>query len=174
MNKQQKHEVVAELTETFKNNNVVYLADTTGLSANATNAFRRLLFNSGVSMRMAKNTLINIAMENSGKDFGDLKSVLAGTTCVMVSENLKAPAKAIKSFRDKAQLPVLKGAWLDNNVFVGDTTLDDIINLKSKEELIGDVIAMLQTPARNVISALQSNAGHKIAGLVKAVSESKS
>jgi large subunit ribosomal protein L10 len=113
-------------------------------------------------------------MENSGKDFGDLKNVLSGTTCVMVSENLKAPAKAIKTFRDKAQLPVLKGAWLDNNVFVGDATLEDIINLKSKEELIGDVIAMLQTPARNVISALQSNAGHKIAGLVKAVSESKS
>jgi large subunit ribosomal protein L10 len=173
MNKEQKQAVVAELTETFKNNDVVYLADTTGLSANATNAFRRILFNSGVSMRMAKNTLINIAMDNSGKDFGDLKNALAGSTCVMVSDQMKAPATAIKSFRDKGDLPVLKGAWIDSSVFLGDSSLEEIIKLKSKNELIGEVIGLLQSPARNVISALQGNAGQKIAGLVKAIADTK-
>jgi large subunit ribosomal protein L10 len=173
MKKEQKHAVVAELTETFKNNDVVYLADTTGLSANATNAFRRLLFNSGVSMRMAKNTLINIAMDNSGKDFGDLKNALAGSTCVMISDQMKAPATAMKTFRDKGDLPILKGAWIDNSVFLGDGALEEIIKLKTKNELIGEVIGLLQSPARNVISALQGNAGQKIAGLVKAVAETK-
>ncbi|MBM3400215.1 MAG: 50S ribosomal protein L10 [Bacteroidetes bacterium] len=173
MNKEQKQAVVAELTETFKNNDVVYLADTTGLSANATNAFRRALFNSGVSMRMAKNTLINIAMVNSGKDFGDLKNTLAGSTCVMVSEQMKAPAIAIKSFCDKGDLSILKGAWIDSSVFLGNGALKEIIKLKSKNELIGEIIGLLQSPARNVISALQGNAGQKIAGLVKAVADSK-
>jgi len=173
MNKEQKQAVVAELTETFKNSDVVYLADTTGLSANATNAFRRALFNSGVSMRMAKNTLINIAMENCGKDFGDLKTALVGSTCVMISENMKAPANAIKTFRDKDGLPILKGAWIDSSVFLGDKSLEEIIQLKTKNELIGEVIGLLQSPARNVISALKGNAGQKIAGLVKAVAETK-
>jgi large subunit ribosomal protein L10 len=171
MNKTEKHEVVAELTETFKANNVVYLADTTGLSANQTNKFRRLLFQSGISMRMAKNTLVNIAMENSGKDFGDLKGALKGTTCVLISENMKAPATAIKAFRDKGDKPQLKGAWIDSSVYVGDHLLNDLVNLKSKEDLIGEVIGLLQSPAKNVISALQSNAGQKVAGLVKALSE---
>lgn len=171
MNRTQKHEVVAELTETFKNNNVVYLADTTGLSANDTNKFRRMLFQNGVTMRMAKNTLVSIAMEQSGKDFGDLKSVLAGTTCVLVAENMKAPATTIKAFRDKGDKPLLKGAWIDSSVFIGDNLLNDLVNLKSKEDLIGEVIGLLQSPAKNVISALQSNAGQKIAGLVKTLSE---
>jgi large subunit ribosomal protein L10 len=172
MNKQQKHEVVAELTETFKNSNVVYLADTTGLSANATNKFRRMLFQNGITMRMAKNTLINIAMDQSGKDFGDLKTALAGSTCVLISENMKSPAATIKTFRgEKSDKPQLKGAWIDNSVYLGDNMLNDLVNLKSKEDLIGEVIGLLQSPARNVISALQSNAGQKVAGLVKALSE---
>lgn len=172
MNRQEKHDVVAELTETFKNNNVVYLADTTGLSANDTNRFRRMLFQNGISMRMAKNTLVNIAMEQSGKDFGDLKTVLAGQTCVLVAENMKSPATTIKTFRgEKSDKPVLKGAWIDNSVYIGDHMLNDLVNLKSKEDLLGEVIGLLQSPARNVISALQSNAGQKVAGLVKALSE---
>jgi large subunit ribosomal protein L10 len=171
MNRTEKHEVVAELTETFKNSNVVYLADTTGLSANQTNKFRRMLFQNGITMRMAKNTLVGIAMDNSGKDFGELKGALAGSTCVLISENMKAPATAIKTFRDKGDKPLLKGAWIDNSVYLGDNTLNDLVNLKSKEDLIGEVIGLLQSPAKNVISALQSNAGHKVAGLVKALSE---
>jgi large subunit ribosomal protein L10 len=171
MNKTEKQAVVAELTETLKGNEFVYLADTNGLTANQTNKFRRLLFENGVSMKMAKNTLIKRAMIESGKDFSELMDVLAGTSCLLVADNQKAPALAIKKFRDKGEIPVLKGAWIESSVFVGDNQLDALVNLKSKEDLIGEVIGLLQSPARNVISALQSNAGQKVAGLVKALSE---
>lgn len=171
MNKTEKQAVVSELTETLRDNNCVYLADTSGLSANATNKLRRMLFEKGVTMRMAKNTLILRAMKESGKDFGDLEGILAGSTCVLTSENMKAPAQAIKKFRESSELPVLKGAWIDSSVYVGDNQLDALVNLKSKEDLIGDVIFLLQSPARNVISALQGNAGQKLAGLVKALEE---
>lgn len=171
MNKNEKEAVVAELADTFRDNSFVYLADTNGLSANQTNSFRRILFESGVSMRMVKNTLIKRAMEHSGKDFSEMMGLMKGTTCVLVSENQKAPATAIKKFRNKGDKPQLKGAWIENSVFIGDDQLDALVNLKSKEDLIGDVIAMLQAPARNVIGALQNNAGQKVAGLVKALSE---
>lgn len=171
MNKIEKQQIVAELVETLNNNPFVYLADTDGLTAGDTNAFRRLLFENGVSMRMVKNTLVKKAMEESDKDFGDLVSVLKGTTCVMFAENVKAPAKTIKKFREKSDKPLLKGAWIDSSVFIGDDQLANLINLKSKEDLIGDIIHLLQSPAKNVIGGLQSNAGQKIAGLVKALSE---
>lgn len=171
MNKIEKQQIVAELVETLNNNPFVYLADTDGLTAGDTNAFRRLLFENGVSMRMVKNTLVKKAMEESDKDFGDLVSVLKGTTCVMFADNVKAPAKTIKKFREKSDKPLLKGAWVDSSVFIGDDQLANLINLKSKEDLIGDIIHLLQSPAKNVIGGLQSNAGQKIAGLVKALSE---
>lgn len=171
MNKIEKQQIVTELVETLNNNPFVYLADTDGLTAGDTNAFRRLLFENGVSMRMVKNTLVKKAMEESDKDFGDLVSVLKGTTCVMFAENVKAPAKTIKKFREKSDKPLLKGAWIDSSVFIGDDQLTNLINLKSKEDLIGDIIHLLQSPAKNVIGGLQANAGQKIAGLVKALSE---
>lgn len=171
MNKIEKQQIVTELVETLNNNPFVYLADTDGLTAGDTNAFRRLLFENGVSMRMVKNTLVKKAMEESDKDFGDLVSVLKGTTCVMFAENVKAPAKTIKKFREKSGKPLLKGAWIDSSVFIGDDQLTNLINLKSKEDLIGDIIHLLQSPAKNVIGGLQANAGQKIAGLVKALSE---
>lgn len=171
MNKIEKQQIVTELVETLNNNPFVYLADTDGLTAGDTNAFRRLLFENGVSMRMVKNTLVKKAMEVSDKDFGDLVSVLKGTTCVMFAENAKAPAKTIKKFREKSDKPLLKGAWIDSSVFIGDDQLTNLINLKSKEDLIGDIIHLLQSPAKNVIGGLQANAGQKIAGLVKALSE---
>jgi large subunit ribosomal protein L10 len=171
MNRTGKSEVVAELTELLKANSFVYLANTTGLTANETTKFRRLLFEKGISMRMAKNTLIRRAMIDSGKDFGQLQDVLVGSTVVLTAENMKAPAEAIKSFRAKTTIPELKGAWIDNGVFIGDDQLDALTKLKSKEDLIGEVISLLQSPAKNVISALQSNAGQKLAGLVKALEE---
>ena len=171
MNKIEKKQIITELVETLNNNPFVYLADTDGLTAGDTNAFRRLLFENGVSMRMVKNTLVKKAMEESDKDFGDLVSVLKGTTCVMFAENVKAPAKTIKKFREKSGKPSLKGAWIDSSVFIGDDQLTNLINLKSKEDLIGDIIHLLQSPAKNVIGGLQANAGQKIAGLVKALSE---
>ncbi len=170
MNRAEKEAVVAELTETFRANNFVYLADTTGLTANATNQLRRQLTENGVTMRVAKNTLVKLAMENSGKDFGDLLGTLKGTSAVMVSENLKAPAVTLKKFRAGTDKPLLKGAFIDSGIFIGDNQLDTLTNLKSKEDLVGEIIGLLQSPAKNVISALQSS-GHKLAGLVKTLQE---
>jgi large subunit ribosomal protein L10 len=173
MKKQEKVAIVAELKEHFDSNGFVYLADTNGLSANQTNQLRRLLHENGVSMRMVKNTLLTLAMQESDKDFDEIinGNVLTGTTCVMFSENIKAPAKSIQKFRKSADMPLLKGAWVDGAVFIGDQHLSELTKLKSKEDLIGDVIALLQSPAKNVISGLQGSAGHKIAGLVKALEE---
>ena len=166
MNKADKSIVVAELTETFKTNTFVYLTDTTGLTANQTNKLRRMLFERGVEMRMVKNTLLRIAMEESGKDFGDLKGILKGTTCVMTSESQKAPAESIKDFRATSPNVLLKGAWIDNSVFIGDDQLTILESLKSKEELVGQIIGMLQSPAQNVLSALRGS-GSTIAGILK-------
>lgn len=172
MNKNDKAAVVAELTETFKNNNFVYLADTTGLTANETNALRRMLFAKGVSMRMVKNTLLRIAMEESGKDFGALKDrSMKGQTCVLTSEVQKAPAESLKQFRGGKDKPLLKGAWIDNAVFMGDDQLATLVNLKTKEDLVGEIIGLLQSPIKNVIGGLQSSGPQKIAGLVKALEE---
>jgi large subunit ribosomal protein L10 len=167
MNKADKLTVVAELTETFKANNFVYLADTTGLSANNTNKLRRLLFERGVEMRMVKNTLLRIAMEDSGKDFGALK----GTTCVLTSVSQRTPAESIKDFRGATQSVVLKGAWIDNAVFLGDDQLATLVKLKTKEDLIGEIIGLLQSPIKNVIGGLQASGPQKIGGLIKALEE---
>jgi large subunit ribosomal protein L10 len=171
MTKLEKAAEVAELVDKLKSNDFVYLANTDGMTAGATNTFRRMLFQNGVEMRMVKNTLLKIAMEESGKDFSGLFGTLKGTTCVMFSTVQKAPAKALSDFRGKAEMPSLKGAWIDNGVFLGDDKLKELLSLKTREELIGDVIGLLQSPAKNVISALQSNAGQKLAGLVKALEE---
>jgi large subunit ribosomal protein L10 len=171
MTKNEKVAAVAELVEKLKANDFVYLANTDGMTAGNTNAFRRMLFQNGVEMRMVKNTLLKIAMEECGKDFTGLYGTLKGTTCVMFSSVQKAPAKALSDFRGKAEMPALKGAWIDNGVFLGDAALKDLLTLKTREEMIGDIVALLQSPAKNVISALQSNAGQKLAGLVKALEE---
>ena len=171
MNKIEKEAIVAEMVDAFNSNNVVYLTDTDGLSATSTNKFRRLLFENGIQMRMVKNTLLKLAMDQADKDFLELPEVLKGTTCVMFAENAKAPALAIQKFREAGDMPQLKGAWIESSVFIGDNQLGALVTLKSKEDLIGDIIALLQSPAKNVIGALQSNAGQKVAGLVKALSE---
>ena len=171
MNKIEKHAIVAELVDSFNANNIVYLCDTDGLSANATNSFRKMLFENGVQMRMVKNTLLKLAMDQSDKDFAELPEVLKGTTCVMFSEDAKAPAISIKKFRKATEKPLLKGAWIDQSVYIGDNQLVALENLKSREDLIGEIIGLLQSPAKNVIGALQANAGQKVAGLVKALSE---
>jgi large subunit ribosomal protein L10 len=170
MKKSEKNAIVAELQEIFDANNFVYITDTTGMTAVNTNKLRRELFHSGVKMRVAKNTLIHLAMKNSSKDFGELTNVLKGSSAIMVSENAKAPAQAIKKFRGKTTIPLLKGAYVDTAVFVGDDQLDALVNLKSKEDLIAEVISLLQSPAMNVISALQSG-GQNITGILKTLSE---
>jgi large subunit ribosomal protein L10 len=121
-------------------------------------------------MVVAKNTLIKRAMENSGKDFSGLFGTLKGSSALLFTDELKAPAKAIKDFRKKAEKPSLKGAWIDNDVFIGDSSLEALISLKTKNELIGEIIGLLQSPAKNVISSLQSG-GNKLAGIVKTLQE---
>lgn len=168
MKKQDKFTVVAELTEQINASKCFYITDTSTLPANKTNELRRQMFNGGVKMTVAKNTLIRKALENTGKDYGKLADVLKGSSSIMFSEDFKAPAKIIKEFK----IPSLKAAYVENEVFIGDSQLEVLLALKTKDELVGDIIGLLQSPARNVISALQSSGG-KLAGLVKTLSEKK-
>ncbi len=170
MTREEKSQVIDDLTAQLADNNTIYLADISDLDAGATSALRRACFKSQVSLAIVKNTLLAKAMEKSDKDFGDLPSVLKGNTSIMFSETGNAPAKLIKEFRKKADKPVLKGAFVEEAVFVGEENLETLVNIKSKEEVIGDIIGLLQSPAKNVVSALKSSGG-KIAGILKTLSE---
>lgn len=170
MNKEQKAEIVATLTQKLNECNFIYLTDVSALNAAKTNQLRREFFKGGIEMEVAKNTLIEKAIEKSDKNFGNLVDVLKGNTALLFSTDSKSPAKIIKDFRKKDAKPALKGAYIDSDIFIGDDQLDALIKLKSRNELIGDVIGMLQSPAKNVISALQSSGG-KLAGIVKTLSE---
>lgn len=173
MNKEQKNAFIEELSETLANNNVLYLADTSQLPADATSALRRSCFKNQVTLQVVKNTLLAKAMERvEDKDFGDLANILKGPMSLMTAEAGNAPAKVIQEFRkkNKGERPILKGAWVEEAVYVGDDQLNALVDIKSREELLGDVIALLQSPAKNVISALQSG-GNTIAGLVKTLEE---
>jgi large subunit ribosomal protein L10 len=167
-----KDQAIAQLIEEIKATNVIYLADTTSMSAEATSNLRRACHKNGIRMKVVKNTLLKKAMERvEGKDYSGLVPTLKGQTSVLFAEKGNAPAKMIKDFRKKDTKPVLKSAWIDEAVFVGDDQLVMLSNLKGKEELIGEIIGLLQSPLKNVISGLQGSGGHKIAGLVKALEE---
>src|SRR5690606_23571102 len=162
--------VIEDLTAQLAGTNVVYLTDISGLNAETTSSLRRACFKAGIQLEVVKNTLLEKAMEASDNDYGDLPTTLSGNTSIMIAENGNAPAKIIKEFRKKSDKPVLKGAFIHSAVFIGDNQLDALIALKSKEEMIGEVIGLLQSPAKNVISALKSGGG-KIAGILKTLSE---
>jgi large subunit ribosomal protein L10 len=170
MNKVQKGEIIEMLTQKFNEYNFIYVTDVAGLNAERTSALRRELFKNGIEMEVAKNTLIEKALEKSDKDYSLLVDTLKGNTALMFSTDSKTPAKIIKDFRKKTTIPALKGAYIDSDVFIGDDQLEALVKLKSKNELIGEVIGLLQSPAQNVISALQSG-GKTIAGIVKTLSE---
>jgi large subunit ribosomal protein L10 len=171
MTKEQKNEAINQLTEELANANVIYLADTSELDAESTSRLRRNCFKSDISLKIVKNTLLQKAMDKvEDKDFSQLYDVLSGPTAIMFSEIGNAPAKLIKDFRKKHDKPVLKAAYVEESIYVGDENLGTLCDIKSKEELIGDVIGLLQSPAKNVISALQSGK-HTIAGLVKTLAE---
>lgn len=170
MTREEKSQVIAELTERLGNSNVVYIADISGLDAETTSNLRRTCFKAGIELAVVKNTLLEKAMEASDNDYGDLPSTLKGNTSILIAENGNAPAKIIKEFRKKADKPILKGAFIHQAVFIGDNQLDALIALKSKDEVIGEIIGLLQSPAKNVVSALKSGGG-KIAGIVKTLSE---
>lgn len=170
MKREEKLEIIEQLAADFDSHDYFYIADSSNLSAGDNNNLRRQFHKNGVRMQVVKNTFIAKAMEQSTKDFAELKDVLKGTSAVLFSEDIKAPAKVIKDFRKKSDRPLLKGAFIDNSVFVGDDKLDSLVSLKSKNELIGDIIGLLQSPAKNVISALQSSGG-KLAGIVETLSK---
>ncbi|MFK7808335.1 MAG: 50S ribosomal protein L10 [Saprospiraceae bacterium] len=171
MTKEEKAKYVDELANDLANNSVIYLTDTAELTVEAVNSLRRKAFNANVSMRVVKNTLLEKAMDRvEDKDFGDLKDTLKGATSIMFAEIGNAPAKLIKDVRKKLDKPVLKGAWIDESVYVGDDQLQTLADIKSKEEMLGELIGLLQSPAKNVISGLKG-AGGTIAGILKTLEE---
>jgi large subunit ribosomal protein L10 len=169
----EKDQAINVLAEEIKAANVLYLADTSSMTAEATSSLRRACHKSGIRMKVVKNTLLKKAMERvEGKDYSGLIPTLKGQTSVMFAEKGNAPAKLIKGFRKKDDTkPALKSAWIDEAVFIGDDQLVMLSNLKGKEELIGEIIGLLQSPIKNVISGLQGSGGQKIAGLLKTLEE---
>jgi large subunit ribosomal protein L10 len=170
MNKEEKHEVVLALTEQMKEYGNFYITDTSNLTVAKVNDIRRKFFESDITMQVAKNSLIKKAMEAVGGDFSPMYDALKGSSSILFSKSATAPAKLIKQLRRTGDKPVLKAAYIDSSVFIGDKQLDTLINLKSKEQLIGEIIGLLQSPAKNVISGLQSG-GNKLAGIVKTLQE---
>jgi len=170
MTREEKSRVIEDLTAQLAGTNVVYLADISGLNAETTSNLRRACFKAGIELAVVKNTLLEKAMNASTNDYGDLPSILKGNTSILISENGNAPAKIIKEFRKKSDKPLLKGAFIHQAVFIGDNQLDALIALKSKDEVIGEIIGLLQSPAKNVVSALKSSGG-KLAGILKTLSE---
>ncbi len=170
MTREEKSQVIETLTNKLAENRIIYLTDISGLNALETSNLRRACFKANINLAVVKNTLLEKAMEKSDKDFGELPSTLKGNTSIMVSETGNAPAKVIKEFRKGSDRPLLKGAYIEAAIYVGDDQLNTLVNIKSKEELIGDIITILQSPAKNVISALQSG-GNKLSGILKTLSE---
>ncbi|PRY55094.1 LSU ribosomal protein L10P [Arcticibacter pallidicorallinus] len=170
MRKEEKQEIVQSLTEQIKEYGNFYITDTSNLSVAKVNAIRRKFFDSGISIQVAKNTLIRKAMEGAGVDAAEFVDVLKGSSTIIFTSVANAPAKLIKELRRTGDKPLIKGAYIDSAVFVGDNQLDALATLKSKEELVGEIIGLLQSPAKNVISGLKSG-GATIAGLVKTLQE---
>ena len=170
MTREEKSQVIEELTAQLAESSNFYLTDISGLNAVATSDLRRACFKANVRLAVVKNTLLEKAMEASDKDFGALPTTLKGNTSVMYSETGNAPAKVIKAFRKKSDKPFLKGAYIEEAVYIGDDQLDMLVDIKSREELIVEIIGLLQSPAKNVVSALQSSGG-KLSGIIKTLSQ---
>ena len=170
MTREEKATVIKDLTAQLADNPNIYLADISGLNAVDTSNLRRACFKANIKLAVVKNTLLAKAMEASDKEFGELPEVLKGNTSLMLSETGNAPAKLIKNFRKKSDKPVLKGAFIEEAIYIGDNYLDALVEIKSKEEVIGDIIGLLQSPTKNVISGLKSGGG-KLAGILKTLSE---
>ncbi|MBK6411293.1 MAG: 50S ribosomal protein L10 [Flavobacteriales bacterium] len=169
----EKDQAITELIGEIESTNVLYLTDASSMDAESTSKLRRACHKGGIRMKVVKNTLLRKAMEGvEGKDYSELYPTIVGQTAVLFAEKGNAPAKLIKDFRQKkGTRPALKSAWIDEAVFIGDDQLVMLSELKGREELIGEIIGLLQSPLKNVISALQGSGGHKIAGLVKALQE---
>jgi len=157
MTREEKSIAIEDLTAQLAGSNIVYISDISGLNAETTSDLRRACFKAGIKLEVVKNTLLAKAMEASDNDYGDLPSVLTGNSAIFISDIANAPGKIIKDFRKKSDKPVLKGAFINSEIYIGDDQLDALATIKSKEELIGEIIGLLQSPAQRVISALQNH-----------------
>ena len=171
MTREEKLAVINGLAEQLNAYPHFYITNIEALNAEQTAKLRRKCFENNIKLVVVKNTLFGKALEKVEKAEADLVGVLEGSTSVMFAETGKAPAVVIKEFRKSCDKPVLKAAYVEGCVYVGDNQLETLCNIKSREELTGDIVGLLQSPAKNVISALQGNAGQKIAGIVKALEE---
>lgn len=171
MKKELKSQVIESISANLKEYPNFYITDIAGLNAEQTSKLRRECFGQGIKLTVVKNTLFTIVLKNSGnEELASLIDTLKGNSAIMYCESPNTPAKLIKDWQKKGEKPALKGAYVQECAFIGADKLDELVAIKSKEELIGDIIALLQSPARNVISALQS-AGNTIAGVVKTLEE---
>ena len=148
----------------------VYITDISGFTVETVNQLRRLCYRKNIKLKVVKNTLLKRAMDQSSVDYSEIYPALKGVSSIMLSDTGNAPAKLIKEFRAKNKKPLVKAAFIEECTYFGDDQLDYLCAIKSREELIGDLVGLLQSPARNVISALQSGGG-KLAGIVKTLSE---
>lgn len=161
MTREEKSIAIEDLTAKLAETNIIYIADTSVLDAETTSSLRRACFKAGIKLEVVKNTLLEKAMEASPNDYGDLPSVLKGNSSVFIADVANAPAKIIKDFRKKSDKPVFKGAYINQEIYIGDNLLDSLASLKSKEEVIGEIIGLLQSPAKRILSALLNNAEQK-------------
>ncbi len=166
MTREEKNQQIAVLSEKIEQSPVFYLADVSDLDAESTGKLRRECHKNNIKLQVVKNTLLKKALDNVEGDYTVLNDILKGNTSIMFAEAANAPAKLIKEFRKKNDKPILKAAYFDQETYLGDDQLDMLASLKSKEELIGEIITLLQSPAKNVISALKSS-GSKLSGILK-------
>ncbi len=159
MTKDQKVVAIQEIKDLLQDSKVIYVADLTGLNAAQTSDFRRQAFKNNITIKVVKNTLLEKAMEQiEGVDFSEMYNSFVGNTAIMVAETANAPAKLIQSFRKKATVPAVKAAYVQETIYVGDENLDTLVNIKSKEEMLGEIIGLLQSPIQRLVSALQNKA----------------
>jgi large subunit ribosomal protein L10 len=170
MRREEKIVIIDSLTQKLKEYDHFYLTDTAQLNAADTSDLRRKCFENNIKLVVVKNTLLKRALEQTEGNFDELFPVLKGTTSIMFSQAGNVPAKLIKEFRRAHDKPVLKGAYVQESIYVGDNMLDALVSVKTKNELIGDIIMLLQSPAKNVISALQSG-GNKLHGVLETLSK---
>ena len=156
MTREEKSIAIEDLTAQLAGTNIIYVSDISGLNAETTSNLRRACFKAGIKLEVVKNTLLAKAMEASANDYGDLPSVLTGNSAIFIADVANAPGKIIKDFSKKNAKPILKGAYINAEIYIGDDQLDALATIKSKEELIGEIIGLLQSPAQRVISALQN------------------
>jgi len=172
MRKEDKSTIIDSLADKVKEYNHFYVTDTAGLNAGATSDLRRLCFNREIKMVIVKNTIFKQALDKSDVDFAEIYSILKGTSAVLFSNTGNEPAKLIKEFakKNKIKKPVLKGAYVEESMYIGENQLEALVSIKSKDELLGELIGLLQSPMKNVVSALQSG-GMTIHGILKTLGE---